>query len=104
MQALRIAFFPSDVDVFQALEKDPNVKRRFEEAASSDLQQGWDREKGGVSENGGGGDGHEEEEKREKEMSDLLKRRGHGEDVIGEGDGGDVDRVLSRGFGDVKVT
>lgn len=34
-----IALFPTDVDVFQELEKDPEIRRRFEEAAASELQQ-----------------------------------------------------------------
>ena len=36
---IRIALFPSDVDTFQELEKDPEIRRRFEEAAASELQQ-----------------------------------------------------------------
>jgi phospholipid-translocating ATPase len=34
-----IALFPTDVDIFQELEKDPEIRRRFEEAAASELQQ-----------------------------------------------------------------
>jgi hypothetical protein len=44
VSSLRAAFFTTPEDVFQALEKDPSVKRRFEEAASEELQAGWDRE------------------------------------------------------------
>jgi phospholipid-translocating ATPase len=36
-------FWPSDVDVFQGLEQDRDVRKRFEEAAADLLQQGWDR-------------------------------------------------------------
>jgi phospholipid-translocating ATPase len=97
--------------VFQALEKDPDVKRRFEEAAAGELQQGWDRKTNKAKD--------EEErvrevvekvmerdqERREREVGELLRKRGHGEGRD-EGvlmDGGDVNKVLSRGFGDVRV-
>ena len=102
------AWWTSDEDVFQALEKDPGVKRRFEEAAAGELQQGWDREKGkdgkvgseaGLSEV----EREKEERRREGEIKDLIRNRV--EDVgAGPQDGGDVNRILSRGFGDVKTT
>jgi phospholipid-translocating ATPase len=103
--SLRSAFLTTDEDVFQALEKDPEVKRRFEEAASGELQQGWDRKKDQeaavrevvekVSER--------EQERREREVGEMLRKRGHGEEAgMGLGDGGDVNKVLSRGFGDVR--
>ena len=34
---------PTDVDIFQAYERDIEVRKRFEEAAADLLQQGWDR-------------------------------------------------------------
>jgi hypothetical protein len=43
---LRVTFFPKDADVFAELEKDPIIKSRFEEEAASELQQGWNRNKG----------------------------------------------------------
>ncbi|KAK2799531.1 hypothetical protein FQN51_006845 [Onygenales sp. PD_10] len=39
----RIALFPTDVDFFQEYEQDIEIRKRFEEAAASELQQGWDR-------------------------------------------------------------
>ncbi|KAJ5923601.1 ATPase P-type K/Mg/Cd/Cu/Zn/Na/Ca/Na/H-transporter [Penicillium verhagenii] len=33
---------PTDVDIFQEYEKDLDIRRRFEEAAATELQQGWD--------------------------------------------------------------
>jgi len=45
VSSLRAAYFTRDVDIFQELERDPNIKARFEEAAAPDLQQGWIREK-----------------------------------------------------------
>ncbi|KAH8722454.1 hypothetical protein GQ44DRAFT_622463 [Phaeosphaeriaceae sp. PMI808] len=104
--SLRAAYFTTDEDIFQALEKDPLVKRRFEEAAATELQAGWDRatnkekdeemkvreavEK--VKER--------ERERREREVGDMLRERVEGRT---EHDGGDIDRVLSRGFGNVKT-
>ena len=45
IKALRTTFFPSDVDTFQSYEQDRAVRKRFEEAAASELQLGWDRGK-----------------------------------------------------------
>ena len=41
--AIRVNFMPTDVDVFQALEKDLEIKKRFEEASADELRMGWDR-------------------------------------------------------------
>ena len=41
--ALRSAWFPTDVDLFQEYEQDLGLRLRFEESASTELQQGWDR-------------------------------------------------------------
>jgi len=43
--SLRAAWVPTDVDIFQELERDVEVRKRFEEAAALELQQGWDRGK-----------------------------------------------------------
>ncbi|OAL46397.1 phospholipid-translocating P-type ATPase [Pyrenochaeta sp. DS3sAY3a] len=115
VMGLRKAVAPTDEDVFVALEKDADVKRRFEEAAAGELQGGWDRK--GVGRVGQGGEGEEmaekikrdEQQEKEKEVSELLRRRGRGESAEHsreqeqEQDGGDVDRVLSRGFGAVRT-
>ncbi|RAH85649.1 haloacid dehalogenase-like hydrolase [Aspergillus japonicus CBS 114.51] len=45
VSALRALFFPTDVDVFQEYEQDLDIRMRFEEAAASELQQGWDHGK-----------------------------------------------------------
>ncbi|KXG47968.1 ATPase, P-type, K/Mg/Cd/Cu/Zn/Na/Ca/Na/H-transporter [Penicillium griseofulvum] len=42
VSTLRALFFPTDVDIFQEYEQDLDIRRRFEEAAASELQQGWD--------------------------------------------------------------
>ncbi|KAL4735210.1 hypothetical protein BDV11DRAFT_196507 [Aspergillus similis] len=43
--SLRANIFPTDVDVFQEYEKELDIRKRFEEAAASELQQGWDHGK-----------------------------------------------------------
>lgn len=69
---VRQFLFPTDVDAFQHLEKDPAIKRRFEEAAASELQQGWDhgKEKSSLE------IVHDEAEQaaREQEVHDYLNR------------------------------
>ncbi|CAG8177040.1 unnamed protein product [Penicillium nalgiovense] len=42
VSTLRALFFPTDVDIFQEYEQDLEIRKRFEEAAASELQQGWD--------------------------------------------------------------
>lgn len=41
VSTLRALFFPTDVDIFQEYEQDLEIRKRFEEAAASELQQGW---------------------------------------------------------------
>lgn len=43
VSAVRANLFPTDVDIFQEYEQDLEIRRRFEEAAAMELQQGWDR-------------------------------------------------------------
>lgn len=108
--SLRSAFLTTDEDVFQALEKDPAVKRRFEEAAAEELQAGWDRKTNRerdeeervrrvVSELK-----EKEERRREEAVRELLRgREGRRMSAIGAEMGGeDVDRILSRGYGRVR--
>jgi phospholipid-translocating ATPase len=90
VKTIQAAWFTQDEDVFRQLEKDPDVKRRFEEAACEELQAGWGK---GVK-----------VDEREGEIKDLLSRRVQAVDVTeGKTEQADVDRILSRGFGDVKV-
>lgn len=42
VSTLRAFFFPTDVDIFQEFEQDLEIRKRFEEAAAGELQQGWD--------------------------------------------------------------
>jgi phospholipid-translocating ATPase len=122
VQSVKKSFWPSDEDVFQTLEKDPGVKRRFEEAASGELQQGWDRKtnkekdeeeklKRVVSELE-----RKEEERREGEVKEMLRNRAQEVD-FSEGIPGarpaetsdsernkeDVDLILSKGYGRVRA-
>ena len=102
-KVVKVVLWRTDVDVFQALEKDPAVKRRLEEAASGELQMGWDREKKGDVVLDGTGQGVEEDkERREREVGEMLRSRA-GEREGGDVDGGEINRMLSRGFGDVKT-
>jgi phospholipid-translocating ATPase len=52
------------VDIFREYEKDVELRRRFEEAASTELQQGWDR----------GSKKSSAELMREGEVQELLDR------------------------------
>lgn len=114
MKALLAAFFPTDEDRFQVLEKDPSVKRRLEEAACEELQAGWGREGKGK---GKGevesvrevvqGMRAEEEERRENEVKELLRGRVEGparsgSELAGEVSAAEVDRTLSKGYGKVR--
>ncbi|OCK80446.1 phospholipid-translocating P-type ATPase [Lepidopterella palustris CBS 459.81] len=103
--SLRAAFFTSDVDTFQELERDPAIKRRFEEAASRELQMGW--ETGGEKVVEGG-----KEEEREGEVREILRNRpveleevkvdAAGNEVGGKRKGADMLELLSRRFGRVR--
>jgi len=41
VRALKCALFPTDVEIFQTLEQDLDVRKRFEEASAPWLQSGW---------------------------------------------------------------
>ncbi|KAI5840221.1 phospholipid-translocating P-type ATPase [Morchella snyderi] len=44
--SIRAAFWPTDVDVFQEIEKSKEMRERMEEAASVELQQSWNQNQG----------------------------------------------------------
>jgi len=70
-RSMRAAWWPTDVDVFQALEQDRDIRRRFEEAAASELRQGL----GGCPKRPSLETANEAAEaKREDEIQDLLDR------------------------------
>lgn len=113
-KALLSAFFPTDEDQFQVLEKDPDVKRRFEEAAADELQQGWDRKTNKSRDEEEKvrevveGIKKREEEKRENEVKQLLMGRMEvletdaSPDRSGQAEPADVDGTLSKGYGKVR--
>lgn len=70
--SLKAAYLPTDVDLFQELERDLSVRKRFEEAAAMELQAGWRRgtKKSSVELQRE----HDTQVQREKEVSDLLNR------------------------------
>ena len=92
VRTAKTAWKPTDVEIFQALEKDADVNRRFQESSVAWLHQGWqlDGEKAALRDAGGilgivGGGGKdsaaanaattvEEQQKREKEVGELLSR------------------------------
>lgn len=41
VRSLKAAYFPTDVDIFQDLERDLSIRKRFEEASAMELQSGW---------------------------------------------------------------
>jgi phospholipid-translocating ATPase len=91
------------------------VKRRFEEAASGELQMGWDRETNRrrdrelrvreVVEDAE----MRVQERREGEVKELLRGRVEASEVEGSleragvGQGDNQDRMLERGYGRVRV-
>ena len=113
VSSLRAAFRPTDVDIFQELEQDLQIRKRFEEAAASQLQQGWDR---GTKRSSAEIERAAEERRREGEVQDLLNRprvmeEGRAEGatkrngVAGETDprkSADIQEMLSRRFGNVR--
>jgi len=117
VRAGKNAFFPTDVEIFQQLEKDVGVRRRFEEASAPLLQAGWDY--GGTRASSVLSTREAEEQAaREREVEDLLDRPR----VMEEGKGGlveteeqvvmtdegpargsvEIRELLSTGFGSVR--
>ncbi|PGG95541.1 hypothetical protein AJ79_09996 [Helicocarpus griseus UAMH5409] len=76
---VRVALFPTDVDYFQEYEMDLEIRKRFEEAAAMELQQGWDR---GTKESSIEVARRAEiEAERELQVQELLDRRTTVEEV-----------------------
>lgn len=73
ISTLRATFIPTDVDVFQALEKDIDIKKRFEEASAEELRVGWDR--GTKKSSFEILREQEAERERERQVEELLARR-----------------------------
>jgi len=117
--SLRVAWFTTDVDAFQALEHDRDIKKRFEEAAAMELQQGWDRGKKKSSLELLRED--EEQAAREAQVQEMLENRPQelattasaatgSADAKANGNGHakprksiDIQELLSRRFGSIRV-
>lgn len=72
VNTLLVLFFPTDVDIFQEMEKDLDIRKRFEEAAASELQQGWNH--GQKKSNFEIARKADEMDARERQVQDLLSR------------------------------
>lgn len=123
LRALKCAWRPTDVETFQTLEQDLQVRRRFEEASAPWLQQGWNR--GSKKSSLELEREANEQAKREREVSELLSRPRTMEDAhLESGFGGpkrvqteealvmiadgprtsvEINEMLSRRFGGVKT-
>jgi uncharacterized membrane protein len=77
--AIRKVYLPNDVDIFQELEQDPVLRRRFEEAAAG----------GGTDDKYSADDSEIQKEhaKREGEIQDLLDSRVDFRETTGHGPG-----------------
>lgn len=83
--SLRAAWFPSDADAFQALERDLSVRKRFEEASAGELREGWEQRGAKkktsselLREEQERARSQEEQERREEEVREILRTRPDG--------------------------
>lgn len=72
IRAVKCAFMPTDVETFQTLEQDLDVRKRFEEASAPWLQQGWNH--GSKKTSLELQEAAAEQERREVEVEQLLSR------------------------------
>lgn len=119
VSAVRANLFPTDVDIFQEYEQDLEIRKRFEEAAATELQQGWDRGSKKASFEVARA---AEEERREQQVRELLARpremsempkmpemppmpqmpEMHQRDRDEEGTRPEVHELFSKGFGTIR--
>ncbi|KAF2216371.1 hypothetical protein CERZMDRAFT_119890 [Cercospora zeae-maydis SCOH1-5] len=121
IRAVKCAFMPTDVETFQTLEQDLEVRKRFEEASAPWLQQGWNH--GTKKTSLELQEAAAEQERREMEVEQLLSRPRTIETTLEEGFAGpkrtgtepglamiadetrtstEIDEMLSRRFGNVQ--
>lgn len=121
VRSLKAAYFPTEVDIFQDLERDLQVRKRFEEAAAMELQAGWHH--GTKKSSFEVQREREAQEARENEVVDLLNNRprvmekgltkvdvqtAEEELLVDDGFDGpvrrstDIQEMLSRRFGNVR--
>lgn len=87
-ETIRAAYFTNDEDVFRQLERDPEVRARFERASRLELQAGWDaaerarkkkKKKGQNDENNEDDDNDEDADRndaqREQDVEEILRKR-----------------------------
>ena len=76
IRAVKCAFMPTDVETFQTLEQDLDVRKRFEEASAPWLQQGWNHgsKKTSLELQNELHEAAAEQERRENEVQQLLSR------------------------------
>jgi len=89
VSSLRAAWWPTDVDIFQELEHDLEVRKRFEEASAMELQQGWDRgtKKSSIELERNKLQPQGTQQRDEVEMNDMLRERARGlaeEEQVGD--------------------
>jgi phospholipid-translocating ATPase len=111
VRAIKSAIMPTDVEIFQTLEQDLDVRKRFEEASAPWMQAGWDHGSKKSSIELRRED--DEQRARELEVQELLKHPrdledGHGpgpkgfvdvqteERIVVDRDGNDIQDILSR--------
>jgi phospholipid-translocating ATPase len=102
VRTVKGVFFPTDVEIFQQLEKDPIVRRRFEEASASELLAGWHHDATKTSRLDLRYDAHEDE-KRSNGVSvvELEEQREMVDDGHIRGSN-DIQEVLARRFGSIR--
>jgi phospholipid-translocating ATPase len=116
VRAIKSAIMPTDVEIFQTLEQDLDVRRRFEEASAPWMQAGWDHgsKKSSIELRRDA----EEQRARESAVQELLERPrtledGHGpgpkgfavvqteEHTVVDRNGTDIQDILARRQGSV---
>ncbi|KAF2863120.1 phospholipid-translocating P-type ATPase [Piedraia hortae CBS 480.64] len=100
VRALKCAFFPTDVEMFQVVERDLAARKRLEDISAPWLQAGRDHGSKKTSE-----ESQREAEvqaQREGEVEELLKRARVREERQSRRRTTDYDEMLSRGFGAVR--
>ncbi|KAF2434018.1 phospholipid-translocating P-type ATPase [Tothia fuscella] len=119
VQSLRNAYWTTDTDVFQELERDVEVRKRFEEASAMELQMGWSREGKKSSTELDRQRSREEQREREEGVREILENRPEGWEAEQGGSkrislsrrskrislsrrSTDIQEALSRSFGSVK--
>jgi phospholipid-translocating ATPase len=114
VRTAKTAWKPTDVEIFQSLEKDADVNRRFEESSAAWLHQGWELDRGKDAVRAGGMfEGEEatlqEQQRREKEVGELLSKPrimtskdGVEESAVPPLEEDKAQEMFDRGYGTVK--